>query len=113
MRLWGLSHSNITVPSPTEEKLQNTPLQRLKGGNTTGLPTGRLVIHCRGFIITFKPHHQGRRMANPKTNCGKKTVNPLALELDINSSAHHLCKTCIFYEPRRVTLGNTLYLVEG
>jgi len=28
--------------------------------------------------------------------------NPLALELDIYSLAHHLCKRWIFYEPRRV-----------
>ena len=38
--------------------------------------------------------------------------NPLALELDIYSLAHHLCKMCIFYEPRRVTLGNTRHFVE-
>ena len=38
--------------------------------------------------------------------------NPLALELDIYSLEHHLCKMCIFYEPRRVTLGNTRHFVE-
>jgi len=38
--------------------------------------------------------------------------NPLALELDIYSLAHHLCKMWIFYEPRRVTLGNTRHFVE-
>jgi len=38
--------------------------------------------------------------------------NPLALELDIYSLAHHLCKMLIFYEPRRVTLGNTRNFVE-
>ena len=30
----------------------------------------------------------------------------------IYSSAHHLCKMWIFYEPRTVTLGNTRYFVE-
>jgi len=40
------------------------------------------------------------------------TFNPLALELDIYSLAHHLCKMWIFYEPRRVTLGNTWHFVE-
>jgi len=30
------------------------------------------------------------------------SFNPLALELDIYSLAHHLCETWIFYEPRRV-----------
>jgi len=39
-------------------------------------------------------------------------VNPLALELDIYSWAHNLCKMWIFYEPRRVTLGNTRHFVE-
>jgi len=38
--------------------------------------------------------------------------NPLALELDIYSLARHLCKMWIFYEPRRVTLGNTRHFVE-
>jgi len=38
--------------------------------------------------------------------------NPLALELDICSLAHHLCNMWIFYEPRRVTLGNTRHFVE-
>ena len=38
--------------------------------------------------------------------------NPLALELDIYSLAHHLRKMWIFYEPRRVTLGNTRHFVE-
>ena len=33
------------------------------------------------------------------------------LTLDIYSSAHHLCKMWIFYEPRRVTLGNTRHFV--
>jgi hypothetical protein len=39
-------------------------------------------------------------------------INPLALELDIYSLAHHLCKMWIFYEPRRVTLGNTRHFAE-
>jgi hypothetical protein len=36
----------------------------------------------------------------------------MALELDIYSLAHQLCKMLIFYEPRRVTLGNTRHFVE-
>jgi len=38
--------------------------------------------------------------------------NPLALELDIYILAHYLCKMWIFYEPRRVTLGNSGHFVE-
>jgi len=38
--------------------------------------------------------------------------NPLALELDIYSLAHHLRNMRLFYEPRRVTLGNTQLFVE-
>ena len=39
-------------------------------------------------------------------------IDPLALELDIYSLAHHLCKMWLFYEPRRLKLGNTLHFVE-
>jgi len=39
-------------------------------------------------------------------------INPLGLELDIYSLAHHLCAMWIFYEPRRVTLRNTRRFVE-
>ena len=40
------------------------------------------------------------------------TINLLALELDVYSLAHHLCKMWTFYEPRSVTLGNTRHFVE-
>ena len=46
------------------------------------------------------------------SSVGLKRFNPLALELDIYSLAHHLCKMLIFYEPRRVTVGNTRHFVE-
>jgi len=39
--------------------------------------------------------------------------NHLAPKLDIYSSAHHLCKMLIFYEPRRVTLGNNTTFYGG
>ena len=39
-------------------------------------------------------------------------INPLALELNIYSLAHHLCTVWIFYEPRNVALGNTRHFVE-
>ena len=42
-----------------------------------------------------------------------KHFNPLALELDIYSLAHHLWNMLIFYEPRRVTLGNTRHFCGG
>ena len=38
-------------------------------------------------------------------------INPLALELDIYSLAHHLCKVWIFYEPRRVH--SLVFSLEG
>ena len=38
-------------------------------------------------------------------------LNPLALELDIYSLVHRLCKMWIFYEPRGVTLGYTRHFV--
>ena len=39
-------------------------------------------------------------------------TSPLALELGIYSFAHNVCKMWIFYEPRRVILGNTRHIVE-
>ena len=36
----------------------------------------------------------------------------LPLKLDFYSLAHRLCTMWIFYEPRRVTLGNTRHFVE-
>ena len=45
-------------------------------------------------------------------SCTFVSINPLALELDIYSLAQNLCKVRIFYEPRRVTLGNTRHFVE-
>jgi len=45
-------------------------------------------------------------------NKSQFVFNPLALELNIYSLAHHLCKMSIFYEPRRITLGNTRHFVE-
>jgi hypothetical protein len=55
--------------------LQNTPVQRLKVGNTTaGLPSGRLITCSRGLNITFKPQRKENRTENLTTNNGKKTV---------------------------------------
>jgi len=65
--LWGPSHSDITVPSSVEEVLQNTPVQRLKGGNpTTALPSGRRVAPPREIQvnITVKPQCKDNRTAN-------------------------------------------------
>ena len=39
-------------------------------------------------------------------------INPLALQLGFYSLAHHLCKMWIFYDPSRLTLGNTRHFVE-
>ena len=55
--------------------LQNTPVQRLNGGNpTTGLPRARLVTRPRELSITFKPHCKDKRTASLTTKYGKKTV---------------------------------------
>ena len=55
--------------------------------------------------------NRGVLSAAPCTK-GRELFNPLALELDIYSSAHHLRKMWLFYEPRRATLGNTRHFVE-
>jgi len=55
--------------------LQNTPVQKLKGGNpTTRLPSGTQVTHPRKLSITFKPQCKANRTANLTRNYGKKTV---------------------------------------
>lgn len=46
----------MTVPSSAEEMLQNTPVQKLQGGNpTTGLLSGWLVTRPSELNSTFKP----------------------------------------------------------
>jgi len=39
MRLWGTSQSGTIVPSTAEEILLNTPVHRLKGGESHHWPT--------------------------------------------------------------------------
>jgi len=51
-------------------------------------------------------------LEGPSVTTEEGHVNPLALELDIYSLAHHLCKMWIFCELRRVTLANTRHFVE-
>jgi hypothetical protein len=55
--------------------LQNTPVQRLKGGNpTSGLPSGRLVTHPMELNITFKPRSKESRTESLTRNYGRKTI---------------------------------------
>ena len=52
--------------------LQNSPLQRLKGGNRTNrLTGGRLVTRPRELNITFQPQCKTNRMAKLTTINGK------------------------------------------
>jgi hypothetical protein len=85
---------------PKENKLQNN------------IPSnGSRILNLGLLGLSYRPHVQTssiKSISLPSV-C---TLNPLALELDIYSSAHRLCKMCIFYEPRRVPLGNTRHFVE-
>ena len=75
VRLWGPSLSGITVPPSAEEMRQNTPVQRLEGGDpTNGVPSGRLINRPRELNITFKLLCKDIRAANLTTNYVKKTV---------------------------------------
>jgi len=66
------------------------------------------VTACSNSFDTLKNAFGGKAtFLCPVQNC-----YPLALELDIYSLSHHLCKMWIFYEPRRVALGNTRHFVE-
>jgi hypothetical protein len=79
------------------------------------VPTWTLM-RAQRTKVSLPLHTEGYRAAFGflfRENRGFLTfLNPLALELDIYSLAHHLCKMWIFYEPRRVTLGNTRHFVE-
>ena len=59
------------------------------------------VVNCNRFVIPALTSLSFQHRIQ---------INPLALEMDIYSLAHHLCKMWIFYEPRMVTLGNTWIL---
>ena len=84
-----------------------THLER-DGTRPTAAPRPVLGNHAYQHTIRIKPTvwrnhlHRGRHVV----------FNPLAPKLDIYSLAHHSCKMWIFYEPRRVTLGNTRHFVE-
>jgi len=58
--------------------------------------------------VTTAVYTDTRRLGVKLTN----HLNPLALELDIYSLAHHLCKMSIFYEPKSLSLGNTRHFVK-
>jgi hypothetical protein len=74
MRLCVPRESGITVPSSAEKMLQNVPVLRLKGGNTTtGLHSSRLVTRPRELNITLKPQYYDNRTAK-LMNYSKKTV---------------------------------------
>ena len=90
------------------------------GGSSPGVRRPLLEAHLKphvvpglrtsGVIPSF--YHYALMQCTCTTVCVRDSFNPLALLLDIYSLAHRLCKMGIFYEPRRVTLGNTRHFVE-
>jgi hypothetical protein len=65
----------MNVQLSVEEMLQNTPVQRLKGGNpTVGLPRDRLVTRTREINITFKQQYKDSSIAGLMNNWSKRTV---------------------------------------
>ena len=113
-------HTSTAYPWPTS--IPSSPSLALptnfpfaEHGTVTGLQAGIWRIWWFGRL-------QGQDIfLFHKTSCGTKQAscsaengyfNPLALELDIYSLAHHLCKMWIFCEPRSATLGNTRHFVE-
>ena len=73
---------------------------------------------CRGVLWRIKQSSRLLRATMslwasvPRCWEASYCFNPLAPEMDNHSLAHHLCTILIFYEPRRVTLGNTRHFVE-
>jgi hypothetical protein len=77
---------------------------------TTSSQHDRMAAMSRILITYLKTTPDMTRVG--ESGIATVCLNPLALELDIYSLAHHLCKMLIFYEPRSVTLGNTRHFVE-
>jgi len=123
---------DLLLSSPAHPRLLTSTRWRLwtHCKNYTPTATGRVVLQllvttnstvCSPSVHSTEIH---RHFAEPSQQFlplqGQKitvhtlhiTHNPLAPELDIYSLAHHLCKMLIFYERRRVTLGNTRHFVE-
>jgi len=94
---------HLVLACLSKESLTNT--QEILASLTIGTPnlgiSKRLPLFTYGYLkLPDRIHSEGNEF------------NPFALELDIYSLAHHLCKMLIFYEPRRLTLGNTRHFVK-
>ena len=84
------------------------------GGFRSNAWFSAIRIYTKKYIYIYYSVTSTRQSYQSSKHSSKLRMylNPLALELDIYSLAHHFCKMWIFYEPRRVTLGNTRYSVE-
>ena len=85
----------------THTKQVNHPV-----GSTTSCFWGPVVGSSPRHCLTSLTRFWSTSVAKDEVKISPE-INPLTLELDIYSLAHHLCKMWILYEPRRVTLGNT------
>jgi len=104
-------------------QIYNLNITRIK--NNTKKWETNCISKCRYFKFSqwvpweFKIRHAGYEILSDISTClhrqskgipawpSKKSItilNPLALELDIYSLTHRLCKMLIFYEPRRVNI---------
>ena len=102
-------------PAPLTELSTKCLSWGIKATGTMGWqPCQLMCLLCRNVWNLNILETSGPTQLASFTNAtpSNTTFNPLDLELDIYSLAHHLCTMWIFYEPRRVTLGNTRYFVE-
>jgi len=111
----------ILLPSPSGSELsvsvyQSTRSHTQQGFCKPAVGTSNLGLHSleKGkskvkFVLerTTKAQKGGRGVL-----LLRRRINPLALQLDIYSLAHHLSKMWIFYEPRGVTLGDARNFVD-
>ena len=76
------------------------------GAHQRPLHSERLTVRCEisSFVVLDLYFFEDKECV---------AINPLALELDIYSLAHHLCKMLIFYKPRSVTPGNNKTFCRG
>jgi len=133
LRVPGVWGSQISGQSPHEGGKVASPTRRpsllprkyswysfmLEAESTQGRSAARGIMSMKNDIIgnwtvwVYSAVPQPPALPRAPSEYWTMKFNALALKLYIYSPAHYLCTMWIFYEPRRVTLGNTRHSVEG
>ena len=103
----------LHISSRGHKKERKQPLCRY--ASLRGSSMGSIIqqaVMCKLHLCRTSPEFASRVCHDTTVPSLNTNINHLALELNIHSSAHHLCKILIFHKPRRVTLGKTRHFVE-